>query len=72
MLPLQTPVEVMGVSGEFVSGNRGEVFVELPQCRGNRVIARPVGSPSCNLNVDLPNTDLTVPYLEPMTCQKSP
>lgn len=72
MLPPQTPVEVMGVSGEFVSGNRGEVFVELPQRRGNRVIARPVGSPSCDLNVDLPNTDLTVPYLEPMTCQKSP
>jgi outer membrane usher protein len=71
-LPPQTTVEVVGVEGEFVSGHRGEVFVELPQLKGNRVIARPADSPACELMVDLPDTQLTVPFLEPMTCPSSP
>jgi outer membrane usher protein len=72
LLPPQTPVEVMGVAGEFVSGLRGEVFVDLPQPKGNRVTARPVGSPACELMVDMPDTQLTAPFLEPMTCPPNP
>ena len=72
LLPPQTPVEVVGATGEFVSGNRGEVFVDLPETKGNRVIVRPAGRPACELLVDLPDTKLTAPYLEPMTCTYNP
>ncbi|MGB4118198.1 MAG: fimbria/pilus outer membrane usher protein [Polaromonas sp.] len=72
LLPPQTAVEVVGVAEEFVSGLRGEVFVELPQAKGNRVIARPAGSPMCELLVDQPDTNSTTPFLEPMTCATNP
>jgi outer membrane usher protein len=54
-LPPWTPVEVIGTAEAFVSGNRGEVSVNLPALKGNRVIARPVGGPVCELTVDLPS-----------------
>ena len=72
LLPPQTPVEVVGATWEFMSGNRGEVFVDLPRPKGNRTIVRPAGSPACELLVDLPDTKLTAPYLEPMTCPSNP
>lgn len=72
LLPPQTPVEVVGSEGEFVSGLRGEVFVELPQPKSNRVIARPIGSPPCELVVDLPEDDSTPLFLDLMTCASKP
>ena len=67
-LPPWTPVEVAGMERAFVSGNRGEVFVDLPNLKGNRVTAHPAGSPACELSVDLPDSVSTVPFLGPLTC----
>jgi outer membrane usher protein len=68
LLPPWTPVEVAGMDNAFVSGNRGEVFVELPDPKGNRVIARPEGGAVCELSVDQPDADSAVPFLGPLQC----
>lgn len=70
-LPTWTPVEVVGIERSFVSGKRGEVFVDLPKANGNRVIARPPGGPVCELTVDVPDPASTMPFLGPLTCTKS-
>lgn len=67
-LPPWTPVEVVGIADAFVSGKRGEVSVDLPNLKGNRVIARPVGGPVCELSVDLPEAAPTAPFLAPLKC----
>lgn len=67
-LPAWTPVEVVGIEGSFVSGLRGEVFVDLPNAKGNHVIARPPDGPACELVVDLPVTESAAPFLAPQTC----
>jgi outer membrane usher protein len=71
-LPAWTPVEVVGSQEAFVSGNRGEVSVNLPKAIGNRVIARPAGGPACELTVDLPDSPTSIPFLGPLTCATSP
>jgi outer membrane usher protein len=71
LLPPWTPVEVAGMENAFVSGNRGEVFVELPDPKGNRVIARPEGGAVCELSVDQPDAGSTVPFLGPLQCAQS-
>jgi outer membrane usher protein len=75
LLPPTTPVEVVGVARAFVAGNRGEVSVELPGLKGNRVIARPEGGPACTLTVDLPELDANAPvvglFLGPLECAKN-
>ncbi|WP_372825499.1 fimbria/pilus outer membrane usher protein [Polaromonas sp.] len=76
LLPPTTPVEVVGVTRAFVAGNRGEVSVELPGLKGNRVIARPERGPVCTVTVDLPGSDVDAPvvglFLGPLLCKKSP
>lgn len=67
-LPPWTPVEVEGVEQIFITGNRGEVFVELPRQTGNCVIARPAGAAPCELQVDLEGAINTVPFLGPLSC----
>ena len=67
-LPAWTPVEVLGMERSFVSGNRGEVSVELQNMKGNRVIARPSGEPACELSVDVPDSLSIMPFLGPLTC----
>ncbi|MDP3138737.1 MAG: fimbria/pilus outer membrane usher protein [Burkholderiaceae bacterium] len=67
-LPPWTPVEVEGVEQIFTTGNRGEVFVELPRQKGNRIIARPPDAAPCELQVDLEGTVNTVPFLGPLSC----
>jgi outer membrane usher protein len=71
LLPPWTPVEVAGMENAFVSGNRGEVFVELPDPKSNRVTARPEGGPACELLVDQPDVASTVPFLGPLRCAAS-
>lgn len=71
LLPPWTPVEVVGMENAFVSGKRGEVFVELPDPKGNRVIARPEGGPACELLVDQPDEASIVPFLGPLRCAAS-
>jgi outer membrane usher protein len=71
LLPPWTAVEVTGMENAFVSGNRGEVFVELPEPKGNRVTARPEGGPACVLLVDQPDPASTVPFLGPLRCAAS-
>lgn len=68
-LPAWTPVEVVGIEGAFVSGLRGEVFVDLPNATGNHVIARPPDGPACELVVDLPATASAAPFLPTQTCR---
>jgi outer membrane usher protein len=70
-LPAWTPIEVVGTKDVFVSGNRGEVSVNLPNAIGNRVIARPKGGPACELTVDLPDSPSAIPFLGPLTCAVS-
>lgn len=67
-LPALTPVEVIGMDRRFVAGNRGEVAVELPRRKGNRVIARPEGGAVCELTVDMTEAATTVPILGPLVC----
>jgi outer membrane usher protein len=67
-LPPWTPVNVVGMPGVYVTGNRGEVFVDLPYSVANRVIARPLNSPACELKVDQPAAGLIAPFLGPLTC----
>lgn len=67
-LPPWTPVEVVGVAQVFVMGNRGEVAVELPGLKGNRVIARPTGLPPCSVLLDLADAGTTPQILGPLTC----
>lgn len=68
LLPPWTPVDVVGMDRAFVSGNRGEVFLELPHLKANRVIAHPANGPACEMIVDLPDADAIVPYLGSLTC----
>ncbi|MFZ6849200.1 fimbria/pilus outer membrane usher protein [Undibacterium sp. RuRC25W] len=70
-LPPWTPVDVVGMEHPFVSGNRGEVFVELPSLKENHVIARPPGGPICELSVDMPDSGAAIPRLAPLQCAKS-
>ncbi|MEO6018376.1 MAG: fimbria/pilus outer membrane usher protein, partial [Polaromonas sp.] len=74
-LPPTTPVEVAGVARAFVVGNRGEVSVELPGLKDNRVIARPEGGPVCTLTIDVPESAASEPvvglFLGPLTCAQS-
>jgi len=67
-LPPWTPVEVSGVSQIFVTGRRGEVFIDLPEQTGIHIIARPEGHPACELRIDQPAPGVIAPYLEPQTC----
>ncbi len=67
-LPPWTPVEVEGGNGPFITGNRGEVSVELPRQKGNRVIARQPGAAPCEVLVDLESAAATVPFLGPFVC----
>lgn len=68
-LPPWTPVEVMGVAKVFVTGLRGEVFVELPQRSGNRVRAGLPEGLGCEFTADVPATAANLSFLEPMTCR---
>ena len=70
-LPPWTKVEVVGTEGVFVTGNRGEVSVSLPNLKGNRVIARLADGPACELTVDLPEPVPIAPFIGPLTCDKS-
>jgi len=70
-LPPWTTVEVAGTDRSFVSGKRGEVFVELPNIKGNRVTAHLPGDVSCELAVDLPDAVTLAPFLGPLTCAQS-
>ncbi|MDN3575230.1 fimbria/pilus outer membrane usher protein [Chitinimonas viridis] len=71
-LPAWTPVEVLGMQQSYVTGKRGEVFVDLPASKGNKLFARPVGLPACELTVDLPEAGLTIPKLGPLICLPIP
>jgi outer membrane usher protein len=68
VLPPWTPVQVAGVVKPFVTGLRGETFVELPQRNGNRVRAVVSDGSRCELIVDVPATAPNLSFLEPMTC----
>ena len=68
LLPAWTPVEVAGVETPYISGNRGEVFVDLPLVKANRVVARPEGGPVCTLSVDQPDAGQDSPFLGPLQC----
>ncbi len=68
VLPPWTPVEVAGVAKVFVTGLRGEVFVELPQRKGNRVQAGLAAGLRCEFKADVPATAANLSFLEPMTC----
>lgn len=70
-LPPWTVVEVIGIARTYVTGNRGEVFVDLPNAIGNRIIARPLTGPQCELKVDQPAAGSTAPLLGPLPCVRS-
>jgi len=67
-LPAWTPVEVVGAQEAFTAGLRGEVSVELPALKGNRIIARPEGGPACVVIVDQPEAGVTAPFIGPLQC----
>jgi outer membrane usher protein len=68
VLPPWTAVEVLSTDQAFVVGNRGTVFVELPQILHNRVIARPANQAACEFSLDLPEETIASPQLGPFTC----
>jgi outer membrane usher protein len=70
-LPPWTTVEIVGSEQTFVSGKRGEVFVDLPAAQGNRVIARPDNGPVCEFVVDLPAGGDPSPFLPPSHCGRA-
>lgn len=70
LMPSWTPVEVVGMASRYVVGKRGEVFVELPELIGNRIIARPIAGPVCELRVDQAIGGSTAPFLGPLTCPR--
>jgi len=67
-LPPWTPVRVHGMDKTYVVGLRGEVSLELPADRGNRLTANPVGAPVCQLLVDLPPAPAASQAMEPQAC----
>jgi outer membrane usher protein len=71
-MPPWTPVQVEGVTRSFVSGLRGEVFVELPVARRVHVRAQPLDTPPCELWMDHPDDGAMAPVLGPGTCIELP
>jgi outer membrane usher protein len=61
-----TPVQVPGLSQTFVVGRRGEVFVEFPVAGHYQLLARPLGSNACSVDVEV-RTDGALPSVGP--CQ---
>jgi outer membrane usher protein len=68
VLPPWTTVEVRGVASGFVVGQRGEVFVELPQPGANQAMARLPDGSRCQFTVDVPVGAANLSFLEPITC----
>jgi outer membrane usher protein len=63
-----TTVSEVGTDRTFVSGLRGEVAVELSALKGNRLRLLPAGRATCEVIVDLPESDSLVPTIGPLTC----
>jgi outer membrane usher protein len=51
LLPPWTSVELAGIPQRFVTGRRGEVYVEFPQTGTYRLTASPAGGTVCSLEV---------------------
>jgi outer membrane usher protein len=69
-LPAWTDVAVDGAAKRFVTGMHGEVAVELPALRANRVLARMPSGDSCELLVDMPPGNAIDPVIGPLTCNR--
>ncbi|MDP2282529.1 MAG: fimbria/pilus outer membrane usher protein [Pseudohongiella sp.] len=67
-LPPWTTVDVVGVNETFVTGNRGEVFVELPNLISNIVFAHLPDGTVCQFEVNQPAIDAIAPLSGPIKC----
>ncbi len=68
LLPPWTPVTVSGMSSEYISGSRGEVFVDLPYLTNNLIKARLADGEDCTLRIDQPAANAIAPFLGPLQC----
>ena len=67
-LPPWTVVTVTETADEYVTGSRGEVFVDLPYPSNNLVTATLPDGRECSLRVDHPPPEQVSPYLGPLQC----
>lgn len=68
LLPAWSTVEVNGLERQYVSGKRGEVYVEFLKQKDNHVNVSLQDGRLCELRVDLPEDATLIPYLDNLIC----